>query len=314
MVGVETVIVERRAATLDAEKLCGPRLVALERGGWPEVLVYLVEARWGDHIAATSAEATAWAAAADSFLDTVSRHLEALYRAHGGARRNVEVNLRDGSRRWSHLRLPYRMPGWRRRMAERSHIAQREFMAGVERAAQVYQPVREEIERRIEVVRAEQRAEAERQRVAALRMREVAGEVGAARSWVWIDTADGIAFVHRVDAPTAKPAGPRSQPLTAPELDGALRGVLRDRPRLEIEWDPQACAAVEHDCAQRGERMSFVEWWDTVTDRHWRHRASGGRTSTVRTVSTVHATSHHSSHGAGGFDGGSYGTSHGTSF
>jgi hypothetical protein len=151
--------VVRQEVRLDAAGLC-PRFRPSPAVPFPtHVVVYDVRpdgwSERGELISVSSAEERAWADARRTYLRTLSRALEQLYRAHGG-RGHVEVHLPGG---WTGtgLRAPRRWPGWRKRAAARSERAQRAFLEQAAAAEQLYRPVRKRIKRCVRAARLEEK-------------------------------------------------------------------------------------------------------------------------------------------------------------
>ncbi|WP_437022610.1 hypothetical protein [Streptomyces sp. enrichment culture] len=300
------IYVRREEVPLDAEKLCGARFVPADPPFPRHVAVYRINRPWGDPLDCAQDERDRWAEAERAFLDAVSAALEELYRAHGG--RGTQVDLHAGSGVWSHLPAPLPLPGRRRRLAARSAAAQRAFLERLEQAERAYRPVRKEIEWRIEEHQAAQRAAERARRQAEQRRREVFLEVAGQRVWsyavVTVKRRSAV-LAYRLDVaparPLPEPVEPPARPLDAAGLEAALLEALRDGGHSRVRWDPQARAAVERECQERGEEATFEQWWQAVSGEHWR---PGPRPP-------VHGGSHHSSHGAGdgGYGGGDGGYS-----
>ncbi|WP_461009610.1 hypothetical protein [Streptomyces capparidis] len=290
--------VHKEKVLLDAEKLCGVRFVPAGPPPFPRhVAVYRINHSWGDPLDCAQDERDRWAEAERAFLGALSAALEQLYRAHGG--RGALVNLYSDSRAWSRLPAPLPLPGWRRRLAARSAAAQRVFLERLEQAERAYRPVCEEIERRIEEHRAVERAAKRARWRAEVRRREVFLEVAGQRVWsyavVTVERRPAV-LAYRLDVAPARPlpepaglAGSPARPLDAAGLEAALLETLRDGGHSRVHWDPQARAAVERECRERGEETTFEQWWQAVSGSYWR---PGLRPP-------VHVSSHHSSHGAG---------------
>jgi hypothetical protein len=204
------------------------------------------------------------------------------------------------------------LPGWQRRWARRSKRAQRAFVDRIDRAAQVYRPVRAEVARRYEEVRAEREAE----KRALAEAEELCRQERVRREAPLRQVADGCSWtyhgqfrVSRVDvapsdaAETDRPAP--SKPLSTSSLEFLVHDQYRrKRWRGWIEWDPAACAAVERECAALGRPVTFAEWWDTVTVNDWTTEEFGGH---LRSRVGRHGRDS-GTHRAFGSYGGDYGT------
>lgn len=309
--------VSRDDIRFDVEKLCEKRFVPAVSVQCPRsVTVYRVRPKggWGDALPCSQADSERWDAAARTCLDSLSRALEDLYRAHGG--RKCTVDLRAGSRSWRVLAPPFPWPGWRKRMAKRSEQAQRAFAAAVQRAEEEYRPVREEIARRLAEHRAEQEARELARRKEAERRRSVLHTVAAQRVWLFtVAEAGSPVFVHRADVPAALalPDSPaESSPeggLTARRLEEHLLRLARDSDGpVEIRWDRAAQAEVERECRAQDVAVSFSEWWHAVARGAWKSTRRGPQPSLSAPFRSSRASRASGSSRGGGVGGSGSGT------
>ncbi|WP_112469182.1 hypothetical protein [Streptomyces triticisoli] len=280
--------VSRVDVRFDADELCGARFVPTASVRYPESIeVYRMGARyaWGDVLSCSRADLERWDAAVRDCLDSLSRALEDLYRAHGG--RNCKVNLYARERNWTHIAGPRHWPGWQRRLAERSEQAQLAFAAAVQRAEEEYRPVREEIARRLAEHKAQQEARLLARRRKAERRRSVLDTVAAKRVWLFkVAEAGSPILVHRTDVPAARalpdpPAGSSPEDgMTARQLEKSLLVLVRKSGHTsKIRWDRTARAEVERECRALGVTLSFPEWWRAVTKKVWKDTRYGPQPS-----------------------------------
>ncbi|MFJ3923214.1 hypothetical protein [Streptomyces sp. NPDC090022] len=286
-------------------RLCGDRFA---RVGVPlpertcVYRVYRTRQSWSEKIACSAAELRQWTEALETCTAGLIRALLRLHRRHGGTR-EAEIALDWNTGRFMEPGLPrVRLPGWSARNTVRSEKAQRAYLAEVTAVTEAYRPVAEEIERRVERKRAARRAvEAERRR-AAERLAAAVREVGAQPVWCYTVAAGAgpVVDVRRCDVDPGT-GGPEESPLTAYELDARLRELVGERAGRRVRWDRAACVRTEEDLAARGERLSFVSWWQTVTGGWWETRLASGAP-----VSVVHVSSYPTGYGAGGHGGGGH--------
>lgn len=302
------VAVTKRDITLDTE-WCEDRFIPADEVPFEnEFTVYTIESGWHTVTVPCSAEEEArWRAAADRFLDALSDAYARLLQAHGV--RRVYVDLRAGRRGCRRPRRLPPFPGRRRWFAARSRRAQQEFLARARAVREEYEPVRTEIERRIQAEQAEQEARArenaeryrreqERRREEERRRRErTLRDTRRQRVWAYAELpgdGDDIVYVYRHDRPPAREIPPGAQrtegPLNVAELEAALR-ALDERRRRRIVWDPEACAEVERICAARKVHLDFDDWWEAVASGEWRTQWRRGRR---RRSKTLYVTTHHS--------------------
>jgi len=91
-------------------------------------------------------EAARWNAATTSTVEALSSAHRRLLVAHGAT--SISTS-RDGTISCRYGRTPWRLPGWRRRAAKLSRAAQVSFLTRILRALAAYQPVHDEITRRV---------------------------------------------------------------------------------------------------------------------------------------------------------------------
>ncbi|MET9324434.1 hypothetical protein ABZX75_30385 [Streptomyces sp. NPDC003038] len=262
-----------------------------------------------DLVEGTKGERLRWQAAGRAYRKVISDAAVRLYRVR--------------RRTWL-----LRLPGGRRRLER----AEAEYRKRTVAATEVYRPVYEEIERRLEAGRAERERRTEewqRQRleeeVRKRAVRERYAEVGEKAVWGWSVTGKGAAatarvFRHDVPAFRAPPLTERQseQPLNARALEEALLGLSEDGVTV-VEWEATSCRAVVDECSVPGTRASFGQWWSAVTSRHWPSPEEPPRPPRPLPGGSAASSgsSHHGSHGshgdAGGGDhgGGGYGGSGG---
>ncbi|MER7722275.1 hypothetical protein ABTX99_36110 [Streptomyces flaveolus] len=306
----------REEVLLPVEEMCGVRFVPAGLPPFPRhVAVYRINHPRGVPLNYVQDERYRWVETERVFLGALSAALEELHQAHGG--RGAILNLYAGSQRWNQLSAPLPLPGWRRRIAARSAAAQYVFPERLEQAERAYRPVREEIERRIEehltAERAAERADARARQEAYQRRREAFLEVARQRVWsyavVTVKQRPAV-LAYRLDVtpahPLPKPSRPRVRPLNAAKLEAALLKALRDGELSGVRWDPQARAAVEQECRERGEQTIFEHWWQDVS-KHWWEEVPGKYWNAPDSRPPGHDSSRHSRHAGDGRYGGSFG-------
>ncbi|WP_406193745.1 hypothetical protein OH807_03500 [Kitasatospora sp. NBC_01560] len=292
---VSDVTVRRDDVRLDAERRCAGSFEPVAAVELPEqVEVYRIGDGRGEPVACSGAERVRWSKAAATFLAAVSRALEELYRAHGGAAAAFDLDRGTGA--WRAVPPPRHWPGWRRRAVDRSAAAQRAFLTEVQRAAEAYRPVREEVEQRLAEQRTARQAD-EGARAEETRLRRTALEaVAGRRVWLYeVGESDGLVRVRvfRADVPPAGPAtaapgpGPAApgpapapvlprEPLTAAELEKDLYALSRaGTAGVALRWDDAARAAVEEESREQGLALAFGRWWSEVARHSWTDRRHG---------------------------------------
>lgn len=224
-------------------------------------------------------EANRWRDAESAYLGTLSRALETLHHAHGGQASRLDLSSDPAVRPLSPLLAsPVRRTMWRPWRGAASRKAQRAFLACAEQAAEIYRPVREEIERRVVEHTAEDRAAAQAIEKETEHWEEVFLQIAGECSWACAESADAV-FVHRCGVPPqdALPDSARSASaqLTTEELENLLAGSADVVGGRVIRWDARARAETEKECRERGMPVTFHTWWRWVTGRHWRETSYG---------------------------------------
>ncbi|WP_228447241.1 hypothetical protein [Streptomyces paludis] len=308
---------------LDTRGMCGVRFIPSVSFAFEDsVHVYRAYHRSIDrdkNLRCTEADLTRWAAAERTYLDTLSRAVEALYRAHGG--RSITVDLYEHRARWDRLGRPVPLPGWRRRATVRSEDAQRAFLAATEPATKAYRSVRVEIAQRISDLKAEEQAEIASRAREAEQRREVALQFADQPVWNYTSRAaetnakPGAILVYRCDV-TPLPASPAEseEPLTARQLYSKLRELGLHPRSGKLKWDARARARVRKECRDAGAPMTFTDWWAAVATEMWTPPAPRPRTRRRRTTphTTPRANSRSGSHD-GSSSGGGNTSDHGAS-
>ncbi|GAA4895414.1 hypothetical protein ACFPM3_16470 [Streptomyces coeruleoprunus] len=305
------ITVERKTVGVGVRNLCGVRFVPSPDGVPAEdFVVHRVRhgQAYGRSIRVTEAQYERWSGAERAYLDALSRAYERLARAHGT---ESSVDLHGGGWSYRLASRPFPWPGWRRRMAERSEAAQREFVARASAATEAYRPVIAEIEAALQRDEAERRAREEAKRREEQRRSAVAAEVAALAVWGCAADDDDpqVLYVYRHDVPPARPVEADGEPMDVRGLERKLKSLRDGRALRRIDWDPAACARVEQDCRDRGAPFPFISWWATVTRSWWNTRPATRGSGASGAV--THVSSHHSSHGVDGSSGGHSCGSHG---
>ncbi|MFC5667701.1 hypothetical protein ACFP3U_32650 [Kitasatospora misakiensis] len=250
------------------------------------VAVYRILDGRGEPLPCSPAEHERWEVAALACLARLSRALEDFYWAHGGTM--IEIDLATGRGSRYGIVRPRRLPGWERRVTERSARAQQILALEVARATEEYRPVREEVALRVAEASAARRAALEAEARVTRHRRAVLDELALRRVWRYRAAGAGEpVLVRRVDLPDTSdtpdagedqlPDG--REPLTGRELAEALNALTTQAAEspVELRWDERARAATEADCLAREVRITFLEWWCDLAGSRWLAGPEGPR-------------------------------------